>query len=144
MGIVDARVEFSPDYQRSRQDPSFYTIDNPTWVADIHLDGRMLSVYCVGEMRIQFPYEDYPITNTSQLLESNINTDNDLFDLSDYFLDDDIWINNSWFELVTPDRQHLDEAFFTVDDAVNMAYNLLGDENFLKIHPCTIKEKNEI
>jgi hypothetical protein len=137
MGLVDARVEFSSEYSKTRQDPAFYVSDGPVWVASVYLDNRLLDIYCIGEMRLQLPTEDYPVRYTSELFAVGIEDDSDLIRISEKYRNYDIWQNNAWFELFTPtNNEYLDdEIFFNVDEAVDRAYTLLGDSEFLSKFP---------
>lgn len=145
--LVDARVEFCPEYSRDKFDACFYVTDGPQWVATVYLNNRMLDVIRYGEMEIRLPDDHRPIKYSEHLETIGIDTDLKLQEMSDKYRIHDIWVMNPWFELVTPDLENLDAAFISLDDAVNEAYTLLNDEKFLEIHPCVnpdYKYKTEV
>ena len=133
------RTKYCHYYDPTRNDPAFYTWDTPEFVAAVEVDERGLEAWVVGEMRIDLPNEE--IVRYADDLENNqIYTDEQLFELSS-----DFWQNNSWIELRTWEGEWVGDVFsghiyHDIPEAVEAMKELLQNPEFLAEYPCIIQE----
>lgn len=133
-----ADVTYYGAYNQEQSDSAFYTHGYPETLASVSDGKRRLGVICVGEMRVLFPVgetenptKDYKtLRYTSDLLDVGIDTDSKLSDFTDYWLERDfeVWVNNSWFELIDLDTEEYieDTACHSIDEAVDACVQLLN------------------
>lgn len=131
------KIRYCNYYDETRNDPAFYTWDSPEWVVTVEIDGRALEAWTVGEMRIYLPNDEI-IRYADDLNHNEIYNDEDL-----YKVDDDYWINNSWFELRDYEGQWIGDVFsghiyHSVQDAIDGMKACLSDPEFLSEYPCLI------
>lgn len=112
-------------YNKQKQDSAWYTWGDTTEVVRVQYGESFYSVYCCGEMRLEYEGE---IMRYADDLESNgITTDKKLSKLTES--DDLIWVNNSWFEVVGKDEDwDYNDPFHSVEDAIYSAITCLEDE----------------
>ena len=133
------RTKYCHYYDPQRNDPAFYTWDSPEFVASVEVGERGLEAWVVGEMRIDLPNEEI-IRYADDLENNEIYTDEQLFELSS-----DFWQNNSWIELRTWEGEWVGDVFsghiyHDIPEAIEAMKELLQNEEFLAEYPCIIQE----
>lgn len=140
-------IRYNQEYTREKSDSAFWTWDSPEWVATYEFEGRALEVWCVGEMRIHVPDSHESgggiIRYADDLRQYGIHNNKDLEEFSNKYANDDIWQNNSWFELRDYEGQWIGDVFsghvyHDVEEALDACAELLQDEEFLAEYPCLI------
>lgn len=117
--ILDSNAEYE-----DRQDSAFYTWWDTTQVATLTYEGREYTIYCVGEMRIN--YKDQVIRYCDDLINAGITDDSDLSKIDK---EGGEWINNSWFEVYDEQGQEFtSEVYHEVKDAIETVANWITEK----------------
>lgn len=130
----DVTITYEYVVPENQQDSAFHTF-GPDFnvLATLTYKDRTLLMGVNGEMRLEVPLFDADgewcgsetIRYCDQLADIGINTDNELYKFTNEYQDYDVWQNNSWFEVWSPDNYNIDWAVYhefyeAIDDAVEM------------------------
>jgi hypothetical protein len=110
-----------------RTDAVFYCDGGADPVGSVKLtkDGETATVliYCDGEMRAYLPSKDKVYRHSSEFIEDGFDTDLKLFSERNTFE----WDMNPWFDLYTPEGDHLDVVRHDIFEAQADAEEVLTD-----------------
>jgi hypothetical protein len=109
-----------------RTDAVFFCDNGAAPVGSVKLtkDGETATVliYCDGEMRAYLPRTDTTYRDSIQFIEHGFDTDMKLFSEKEFE-----WDMNPWFDLYTPEGDHLDLVRHNIFEAQADAEEVLTD-----------------
>jgi len=122
---------YGPPVDPETDDAAFFR-DGPgtDLVATVSKDGRTVSVYCTGEMRVQNLDTDERYANAADLLAAGIRTDRELTAAEDRR--DIEFIHNPWFE-VSVENEDLDLIEHSYAGAVLLAEGVLTNPDYAAV-----------
>lgn len=121
-------VEYLIEQDPQQTDSAFYCWTNGWEVLAVVKSGdREFHIGSNGEMRINLPNGDV-WRYTSDLLSAGIDTDTKLAEFNTAHAEQDVWVNNNWFEFYEPNADgEWWEVHETIEEAIEAVKGVLTD-----------------
>ena len=125
---MEYTVEYLVEQDPKRTDSAFYCWTNGWEVLAVVKSGdREFHIGSNGEMRINLPNGDV-WRYTSDLISAGIDTDEKLAEFNTEHAEQDVWVNNNWFEFYEPKADdEWWEVCETLDEAIEAVKQILTD-----------------
>jgi len=125
---MDYTVEYLVEQNPEQTDSAFYCWTNGWEVLAVVKSGdREFHIGSNGEMRINLPNGDV-WRYTSDLISAGIDTDTKLAEFNTAHAEQDVWVNNNWFEFYEPKADdEWWEVCETLEEAIEAVKQILAD-----------------
>ena len=125
---MDYTVEYLVEQNPEQTDSAFYCWTNGWEVLAVVKSGdREFHIGSNGEMRINLPNGDV-WRYTSDLISAGIDTDTKLAEFNTAHAEQDVWVNNNWFEFYEPKADdEWWEVCETLEEAIEAVKQILID-----------------
>lgn len=125
---MDYTVEYLVEPNPEQTESAFYCWTNGWEVLAVVKSGdREFHIGSNGEMRINLPNGDV-LRYTSDLISAGIDTDTKLAEFNTAHADQDVWVNNNWFEFYEPKADdEWWEVCETLEEAIEAVKQILID-----------------
>ena len=125
---MEYTVEYLVEQDPQQTDSAFYCWTHGWEVLAVVKSGdREFHIGSNGEMRINLPNGDV-LRYTSDLLSAGIDTDKKLAEFNTAHADQDVWVNNNWFEFYEPKADdEWWEVCETLEEAIEAVKQILTD-----------------
>jgi hypothetical protein len=125
---MDYTVEYLAEQNPEQTDSAFYCWTNGWEVLAVVKSGdREFHIGSNGEMRINLPNGDV-WRYTSDLISAGIDTDTKLAEFNTAHAEQDVWVNNNWFEFYEPKADdEWWEVCETLEEAIEAVKQILTD-----------------